>query len=88
MGFAVPVGGAGGVGWAGPYDGGPAEGVPLARGVVVRRLLAVDGEGALSALHVRIAAELAGVSERTVWRWLADGRRGHVEARPRQDGFR
>ncbi|MFC8596666.1 AAA family ATPase [Streptomyces atroolivaceus] len=41
----------------------------------------------LSRLHVRIAAELAGVSERTVWRWLADGRRGHVEARPRQDGF-
>jgi hypothetical protein len=59
----------------------------LARGVVVRRLLAVDGEGTLSRLHVRIAAELAGVSERTVWRWLADGRRGHVEARPRQDGF-
>ncbi|MEU0213815.1 ATP-binding protein [Streptomyces sp. NPDC006265] len=59
----------------------------MARGVVVRRLLAVDGEGTLSALHVRIAAELAGVSERTVWRWLADGRRGDVEARPRQDGF-
>ncbi|GAA2616813.1 hypothetical protein GCM10010304_83010 [Streptomyces roseoviolaceus] len=55
--------------------------------MVVRRLLAVDGSGTLSALHVRIAAELAGVSERTVWRWLADGRRGHVEARPRQDGF-
>jgi hypothetical protein len=50
----------------------------LARGVVVRRLLAVDGEGTLTALHVRIAAELAGVSERTVWRWLADGRRGGV----------
>ncbi|MET8081198.1 AAA family ATPase [Streptomyces sp. NPDC005303] len=41
----------------------------------------------LSTLHVRIAAELAGVSERTVWRWLAKGRRGQVEARPRQDGF-
>ncbi len=65
----------------------PTGGVSLARGVVVRRLLAVDGEGTLTALHVRIAAELAGVSERTVWRWLADGRRGHVEARPRQDGF-
>jgi hypothetical protein len=38
-------------------------------------------------LHVRIAAELAGVSERTVWRWLADGRRGHVGAWPRQDGL-
>ncbi|MEV7691366.1 ATP-binding protein [Streptomyces bungoensis] len=62
-------------------------GVPLARAVVVRRLLAVDGEVALSRLHVRIAAELAGVSERTVWRWLAEGRRGQIEARPRQDGF-
>jgi hypothetical protein len=59
----------------------------LARVVVVRRLLEVDGQGALSRLHVRIAAELAGVSERTVWRWLAEGRRGRVEARPRRDGF-
>ncbi|MFF7724902.1 hypothetical protein ACFZDB_36885 [Streptomyces luteogriseus] len=41
----------------------------------------------MSTLHVRIAAELAGVSERTVWRWLSEGRRGQVEARPRQDGF-
>jgi hypothetical protein len=45
----------------------------LAWGVVVRRFLAVVGEGTLNALHVRIAAEPAGVSERTVWRWLADG---------------
>ncbi|GGU02573.1 hypothetical protein GCM10010256_73170 [Streptomyces coeruleorubidus] len=60
----------------------------MAWGVVVRRLLAVDGQGTLSGLHVRITAELAGVSERTVWRWLAGGRRGRVEARPRQDGFR
>ncbi|MFE2296393.1 AAA family ATPase [Streptomyces sp. NPDC059452] len=79
----VSAGGAG----AGSAAVVPAGGAPLARGVVVRRLLAVDGEGTLSRLHVRIAAELAGVSERTVWRWLADGRRGHVEARPRQDGF-
>ncbi|MFE4653900.1 AAA family ATPase [Streptomyces sp. NPDC056707] len=58
------------------------------RAVVVRRLLAVDrGEGGLAALHVRIAAGLAGVSERTVWRWLAEGREGRVEARPRQGGF-
>ncbi|MDV7216881.1 hypothetical protein [Streptomyces prunicolor] len=56
--------------------------------VVVRRLLAVDrGEGGLSALYARIAAGLAGVSERTVWRWLAEGREGRVEARPRQGGF-
>ncbi|MFI9630768.1 AAA family ATPase [Streptomyces sp. NPDC052042] len=58
------------------------------RAVVVRRLLAVDrGEGGLSSLHVRIAAGLAGVTERTVWRWLAEGREGRVEARPRQGGF-
>ncbi len=56
--------------------------------MVVRRLLAVDrGEGGLSSLHVRIAAGLAGVTERTVWRWLADGREGRLEARPRQGGF-
>ncbi|MDX3850215.1 hypothetical protein PV679_06205, partial [Streptomyces sp. AK02-01A] len=75
----------------GPAVSGPA--VPVGAGrveraVVVRRLLAVDrGEGGLSSLHVRIAAGLAGVSERTVWRWLAEGREGHVEARPRQAGF-
>ncbi|MEU2225031.1 ATP-binding protein [Streptomyces sp. NPDC018347] len=58
------------------------------RAVVVRRLLAVDrGEGGLSSLHVRIAAGLAGVTERTVWRWLAEGREGRVQARPRQGGF-
>ncbi|MBT3155399.1 ATP-binding protein [Streptomyces sp. CHD11] len=58
------------------------------RAVVVRRLLAVDrGEGGLSALHVRIAAGLAGVSERTVWRWLQHGREGRMEARRRQGGF-
>ncbi|KUM67165.1 hypothetical protein AQI70_36525 [Streptomyces curacoi] len=47
----------------------------------MRRLLAVDGERTLPRLHVRIAVELAGVLERTVWRC-----RGYVEARPRQDG--
>ncbi|MFE9628295.1 AAA family ATPase [Streptomyces sp. NPDC006527] len=73
-------------GGAGSAAGVSAGRVPLARGVVVRRLLAVDGEGTLSRLHVRIAAELAGVSGRTVWRWLADGRRGHAEARPRHAG--
>lgn len=33
------------------------------------------GESGLSSLHVRIAADLAGVSERTVWRWLAEDAR-------------
>ncbi|MGY5036678.1 hypothetical protein ACWC9U_39175 [Streptomyces sp. 900116325] len=37
--------------------------------MVVRRLLAVDASALLTTLHVRIAA---GVSERTVWRWLSD----------------
>jgi hypothetical protein len=58
------------------------------RAVLVRRLLAVDrGESGLSSLHVRIVAGLAGVTERTVWRWLAEGRDGRVEPRPRQGGF-
>ncbi|MBQ0968667.1 ATP-binding protein, partial [Streptomyces sp. RK23] len=59
----------------------------LARGVVVRRLFVVDGEGALSVLHVWIAAGLVGVSEWAVWRWLVDGGWGRVEAGVWQDGF-
>ncbi|MEV7526510.1 ATP-binding protein, partial [Streptomyces sp. NPDC091371] len=58
----------------------------LARGVVVRRLLAVaeaSESGAVSALHVRVAAEAAGVSPRTVWHWLAAGRAGRVERLPK-----
>lgn len=64
-----------------------ASGAGAGRGAVVRRLLAVDESGAVSRLHVKVAAELAGVSERTVWRWLAEGRAGKIEARPRQGGF-
>ncbi|MFF8457661.1 hypothetical protein ACF06T_24340 [Streptomyces albidoflavus] len=60
----------------------------MVRAVVVRRLLVMDrGEGGLSSLHVRIAAVLAEATERTVWRWLAEGREGRLEARPRQGGF-
>nr|WTA00194.1 AAA family ATPase [Streptomyces sp. NBC_00857] len=59
----------------------------MLRGVVVRRLLAVDVAGSLRTLHVRIAAEAAGVSERTVWRWLSEGREGQIEARSRQGGL-
>ncbi|NUK82342.1 AAA family ATPase [Streptomyces lunaelactis] len=56
------------------------EGVRLARGVVVGRLLAVAGvSGSVSALHVRVAAEAAGVSPRTVWNWLAAARAGRLE---------
>ncbi|MGW7261775.1 AAA family ATPase [Streptomyces sp. NPDC054834] len=65
--------------------------MPLAagagRGAVVRRLLVVDESGSVSRLHVRVAAELAGVSERTVWRWLAEGRAGQIEGRSRRGGF-
>ncbi|MEE1826167.1 ATP-binding protein [Streptomyces sp. BE20] len=39
-------------------------------------------------MHARIAAETAGVSVRTVWRWLAEAREsGRVEAAPRRGGF-
>ncbi|MFF4299337.1 AAA family ATPase [Streptomyces vinaceus] len=60
----------------------------LARGVVVRRLLAVDqGPGLVSSLHVRVMAEAAGVTVRTVWRWLSEAREGRLEPVPRQDRF-
>ncbi|MEV7522585.1 ATP-binding protein [Streptomyces sp. NPDC091371] len=60
----------------------------LARGVVVRRLLAVDlGPGSVSSLHVRVMAEAAGVTVRTVWKWLAEAREGRLEPVGRQDGF-
>ena len=59
----------------------------LARQVVVRRLLALDEAGTLASVHVRIAAGAAGVSARTVWRWLAQGRGGHVEPDYRRGGF-
>ncbi|MFI1524867.1 AAA family ATPase [Kitasatospora cineracea] len=60
----------------------------MARQVVVRRLLAVDEMGQLSSVHARIAAESAGVSVRTVWRWLAEARAsGRIEAAPRRKGF-
>ncbi|MFD8288820.1 AAA family ATPase [Streptomyces lavendulae] len=64
------------------------EGGRLARGVVVRRLLAVDqGPGSVSSLHVRVMAEAAGVTVRTVWKWLAEAREGRLEPVGRQDGF-
>ncbi len=60
----------------------------LARGVVVRRLLAVDqGPGAVSSLHVRVMAGAAGVTVRTVWKWLAEAREGRLEPMGRQYGF-
>ncbi|WP_437026070.1 Mu transposase C-terminal domain-containing protein [Streptomyces bungoensis] len=41
----------------------------------MRRLLALRGERRLSREHVRLAGECLGVSERTVWRWLAEASR-------------
>ncbi|MFI2790877.1 Mu transposase C-terminal domain-containing protein [Kitasatospora sp. NPDC018614] len=38
----------------------------------MRRLLALRARGGLSRQHVRLAGECLGVSERTVWRWLAE----------------
>ncbi|MFE0678662.1 Mu transposase C-terminal domain-containing protein [Streptomyces sp. NPDC058867] len=38
----------------------------------MRRLLALRAERRLSREHVRLAGECLGVSERTVWRWLAE----------------
>ena len=37
--------------------------------------------------NVRIAAEAAGVSVRTAWRWLAQARQGHAEPVYRRGGF-
>lgn len=64
------------------------EGGRLTRGVVVRRLLAVDqGPGSVSSLHVRVMAEAAGVTVRTVWRWLSEAREGRLEPAARQGRF-
>lgn len=41
----------------------------------------------MSSLHVQVMAEAAGVTVRTVWRWLSEAREGRLEAVPRQDGF-
>lgn len=84
MGLPIPVFVASVAGCA----GGMGEELRLARGVVVRRLLAVDqGPGSVSSLHVRVMAEAAGVSVRTVWRWLSEAREGRLEPAARQGGF-
>ncbi|MFD4577933.1 Mu transposase C-terminal domain-containing protein [Streptomyces sp. NPDC058417] len=50
----------------------------LGREQAVTRLLALDGRGELATEHVRLVARSAGVSLRTVWRWLDAGRQGRV----------
>ena len=43
------------------------------REALLRRLLALRASGGLRGEHVRRAARSAGVTERTIWRWLAAG---------------
>ena len=62
----------GGLTAAGP---GPC-GQPVRRACAAGRLQALAPAGSLSAAHVRLAASGLGVSERTVWRWLAGGQPG------------
>ncbi|MFF7724900.1 Mu transposase C-terminal domain-containing protein [Streptomyces luteogriseus] len=53
----------------------------------MRRLLVLGGERRLSREHVRLAGECLGVSERTVWRWLAEASRSPRAAiRPGERG--
>jgi hypothetical protein len=60
----------------------------LTRSVVVRRLLALDEAGTLQTVHVRIAAQTAGVNVRTVWRWLAAAKEsGRIEPVARRGAF-
>ncbi|MFE9628296.1 helix-turn-helix domain-containing protein [Streptomyces sp. NPDC006527] len=51
------------------------ESLEALRVPAVRRLLALRAERRLSGAHVRLAGECLGVSERTVWRWLAEASR-------------
>nr|WP_308061619.1 helix-turn-helix domain-containing protein [Streptomyces sp. LBUM 1481] len=55
-----------------PCSGGlPAASRTALRGPTVRRLLTLRAGKELTAGHVRVAADALGMSERTVWRWLA-----------------
>ncbi|MFE5537438.1 Mu transposase C-terminal domain-containing protein [Streptomyces sp. NPDC056492] len=48
------------------------------------RLMALDGRGELVSVHVRLTASAVGVSERTVWNWVAVARReGRLSAQAR-----
>ncbi|GGP01262.1 hypothetical protein [Wenjunlia tyrosinilytica] len=46
-------------------------GLAALRGPAVQQLLRLRGQGRLSRGHVRLAGQCLGVSQRTVWRWLA-----------------
>ncbi|MBX7466524.1 Mu transposase C-terminal domain-containing protein [Streptomyces sp. MAG02] len=47
----------------------------------MRRLLALRREGKLTTMRVRLAADVLGVRERAVWRWLAAAERDEAAAR-------
>ncbi|MFD5416415.1 ISNCY family transposase, partial [Streptomyces nojiriensis] len=47
----------------------------LGREAAVPRLIALDQRNQLLTVHVKLAAQALGRSERTVWRWLAKARR-------------
>ncbi|EPD54441.1 hypothetical protein HMPREF1211_08563 [Streptomyces sp. HGB0020] len=68
-------------GAVGAGQGGlPAASRSALRGPAVRRLLALRAGKGLTAGHVRVAAGALGVSERTVWRWLAAAGRDEAAA--------
>ncbi|MFH9350425.1 hypothetical protein [Kitasatospora sp. NPDC017646] len=59
--------------------------VALARQQAVERLLDLDARGELATGHVRLVADVVGVSLRTVWRRLAAGPcRGRTGTRQRE----
>lgn len=72
----------------GPGGGLPAVSVRVLRGVAVRRLLALRREGKLTTGQVRSAADVLGVRERAVWRWLAAAERDEAAARAPGSGPR
>lgn len=59
-------------------------GLRVSRPVLVARLLELDATGPLTTAHVRVGAQVGGVSVRMVWRWLEAARaEGRVEPSPR-----
>lgn len=67
---------------------GMGEDGRLVWGVVVRRLLVVvEGLGSVSLLYVWVMGVAAGVSVRTVWRWLSEVGGGRLEPAAGQGRF-
>ncbi|WP_344333672.1 ATP-binding protein [Kitasatospora putterlickiae] len=58
--------------------------VSVDRPLLVARLLELDSMGALTTAHVRVGAQAASVTERTVWRWIKAAKdEGRTDRRPR-----